>query len=278
MILTKRAASALAGGAAALLLLVASLRSPAPPTKERPAPSGRVYRVMGAGPVPLGAGGARGLGVEYLADSLSDRARLDRDAEELMTLMSRDADVGGFSAIVVTAYHPRAIPIPRRGASKTAVFARGADGIWRRAYGSADKPAPPEAADLRALDDSYARIERAVTAKDLDELKAVQAPDFWHRLNDGSARGREEENAALAKSLAAVGPLSAELRVSSMTVAGAQAVVVASMTSTGTFVQDGRRRRFRSVTISRDTWVKSPDGWRLSLSADLDDRFELLGR
>ena len=269
-----------AGVAAAAVLIVVALglfRRPAPQTKPRPAPSGRVYRVMGAGPVPL-AKGARGLGVEYLADSLGDSERLSQDAEELMTLMSRDADVGAFTAIVVTAYRPRLIPIPRRGASKTQVFTRGADGVWRRAFGGGETPAPPDPADLRAIDEAYARIERAVGAKDFAELKAVQAPGFWHRLIDGSARGRDEENAAVAASLKGVGALSAEMRVSNVAVSGAQAVVIASMTATGAVTQDGRTRRFRSVTVSRDTWIKSPQGWKLSLSADLDARFEPLGR
>lgn len=259
--------------AAALAVLAAVLAAcgKAPPTTEQRAPSGRVYKVIGAGAVGYGQG-QRALGIEYLADSLGDPERLAVEAEELLALLSGQADNGAFSAVVVTAYRPSALAFPRRGRSQTTVFTRGDDGVWRSRKPGPASDAAAQAADLRGIDEAYARIERAVSARDAADLEALQDPAFWHRLADGTVRPREQENAALEKSLSSVSELSARMTVSSVTVSGTRAVVVAAMTSEGALKSSGRR--FKSVTVSRDLWTKTAAGWRLSLSTDLDDRFE----
>ena len=257
--------------ALALLAVVLAACGKTPPTTEQRAPSGRVYRVIGAGSVSF-AQGRRALGIEYLAGTLKDSERLALEAEELLALLSGQADAGGFFAVVVTAFRPSVLPFPRRGRSETTVFTRGDDGVWRSRKTEPAVDAAARAADLRGIDEAYARIERAVSARDAADLEALQDPAFWHRLADGTVRPRADENAALEKSLASVSELSARMSVSSVTVSGTRAVVVAAMTSEGALKGSGRR--FKSVTVSRDLWTKTADGWRLSLSTDLDDRFE----
>lgn len=255
----------------AVLACVLAACGKTPATTEQRAPSGRVYRVVGAGTVGF-AQGQKALGIEYLADSLKDSERLALEAEELLALLSGQADAGGFAAVVVTAYRPSALAFPRGGRSETTVFTRGDDSVWRSRKAVPEPDAAARAKDLRGIDDAYARIERAVSARDAADLEALQDPAFWHRLADGTVRPRAEENAALEKSLASVSELSARMSVSSVTVSGARAVVVAAMTSEGALKSSGRR--FKSVTVSRDLWTRTSAGWRLSLSTDLDDRFE----
>lgn len=259
-------AGVLALAAAAALAGCAKL----PRFTEQRAPSGRVYRVVGVGTVGFGSG-QRALGIEYLPEKMGDAPRLALDAEELLALLSGQADQGRFDAVVVTAFKPALLPFPKRGSSATTIFSRGDDGVWRSRKAAPAEDPEARAADLRALDDAYARIERSVTAKDAADLESLQAPGFWHRLADGTIRPRAEENAELEKSLSSVSTLSARMTVSSVTLSGPLAVVVAEMRSTGALKSTGRR--FDSTTISRDTWTKTPDGWRLALTTDLDDRF-----
>jgi len=259
--------------AAAVAALAALLTGcgKAPPTTEQRAPSGRVYRLAGVGTVSYGKG-ERALGVEYLPDSLDDPERLALDAEELLALLSDKAERGGFGAVVVTAFKPGVLAWPRRGRTVSTVFTRGDDSVWRSRKAATPEEASTRAADLRAIDDVYARVERAVSAKDAAELEGLQTLGFWHRLADGTIRPRADENAALEQSLGAVSDISARMSVSTVTLSGSRAVVVAAMTSTGALKGSGRR--FKSTTISRDLWVRTPGGWRLALSSDLSDRFE----
>lgn len=262
--------------AAASVLAVGALmsRPPAPVAIEQRSPSGRVYKVERSSAVTF-PGGGQGLGVRYVAESF-EPARLAVEADEIMTLVSKGAEAGGLRVIVVEASRRRPLGLGSR--TRSAAFGRQPDGVWRRLRprGVAAPAAAPE--DLLALDRAYARIERAVEAKDLSELRAVQAEDFWHRLINGEKRAREEENAALQISLKAVRRISPKLRISEADVDGSLAVVVASMTSTGVLEPSAGGIRFRSLTVSRDTWIKTSGEWRLAVSADVSDRFEPLGR
>jgi hypothetical protein len=267
----KKAAAALAGLLALGLGWWAT--RPAPPTMPQRSPSGRVYLLTRSTAVSF-PGGGRGLGVQYLAETSRPQA-LAEAADEIMTLVSPAAEAQKLRVILVDALVPRRF-LPRK--STPAAFGRGEDGIWTRLPPRGRKPAAAEPADLRALDEAYARIERAVQAKDAKELQSLQAEGFWHKLSDGTNRTREEENALTDTAFASIKTIKPVLRTSSISVEDGYAVVVASMTSVIELLPKAGGSRLRSVTVSRDSWLKTDGGWKLRLAADVSDRSSALGR
>jgi hypothetical protein len=283
---------ALGWGLLALLLLVAALFGAAyffpawfqrpQIVKEAPVPSGRIYKLMGKGPLFFTQGG-KALALNYRTDSFDDKSRIALEANELMTLIDHEAASAGYTGIVIMAHGPaRPARFGTIDSSFNTVFQREPDGDWEALVSSKTDETPAsadvQAADQKVVTDAYSRVVEGAKTRDLRSEHELEAPEYWHQLPDGRTLTKARDQEIEAKTLDALTTLdSMDVSLVRFIDRGSLAIAVVRQTSVGAIKDpSGRVRKFRDDKLCRDTWIKTASGWEIVLSEDLSDQFSFL--
>jgi hypothetical protein len=121
----------------------------------------------------------------------------------------------------------------------------------------------------------YSQAMRTYEKRDVQQFLRLTTPDFIAKRPDGQSMSRAEYEkfgqAALAKMRTIIETSSKVDRVS---VQGSLATAVSSITITFTPVPDktGIAKTFTVESVSRDTWQKTPAGWRMKLTEGLSGK------
>lgn len=265
----------LAAGFVALSLIAPKWFRPRFKTTELRAPSGSVYRIMARGPVGSLAGEKRTLGIQYLADDVSDPARLSRSADELEALLRPQLEAEGCDGLVVTAYSvvkqvgfmtvAKTVPVFfRRASSDPAAW-----GFF--ALKPQETLTAREAAVRGELYRAYAKFDRAVYEKDPRAVWDQETPDYRDTTIDGRSMDRREDMGFMQKQFAELAVVSSFTAVIEELHVQADRATATVKTSFAGGLNDESRRNgvYFDEGWSQDVWVKTPRGWRIRASVDV---------
>jgi ketosteroid isomerase-like protein len=122
----------------------------------------------------------------------------------------------------------------------------------------------------RALEAQYAKIAEAQKNKDIDALRSLRTSDFTVKMPNGemwdletslnySKRGFEQVQSII----------SISNTIESLTVNSDEAVAVVHQQWSRMQTMKGKLRRVETSAVQRETWVNTPDGWKLKLIDDI---------
>lgn len=122
----------------------------------------------------------------------------------------------------------------------------------------------------RALEQMYARIADAQRNEDIDALRATRTPDFTVDLPNGQ---RWDLETSLNYSRAGFQQVESNISISnaieSLDVHDDVAVAVVHQRWSRMQMKAGKVRRVDTEAIQTETWVNTPDGWRLKHIGDV---------
>ncbi len=122
----------------------------------------------------------------------------------------------------------------------------------------------------RALEEQYARIAEAQRNKDIDMLRSLRTPDFSVQMPNGqtwdletslnySKRGFEQVQSII----------SISNTIETLTVNGNEAVAVVHQQWSRMQMLKDKLRRVETNAIQTETWINTPDGWKLRHIGDI---------
>jgi len=122
----------------------------------------------------------------------------------------------------------------------------------------------------RALEAQYALIAEAQKTEDIDALRSLRTPDFTAKMPNGetwdletslnySRRGFEQIQSII----------SISNTIQSLDVKGDTAVAVVNQQWSRMQAMKGKLRLVETSAVQRETWVNTPDGWKLKLIDDV---------
>jgi hypothetical protein len=153
-------------------------------------------------------------------------------------------------------------------------------GVMAAALCASASAAPDSERSVRkALAPLYGKIQKAFMNRDIEGLLAVLAPPNTARPREKAAdpmKLRREIGLQLAVLKKMIG---AKMQITKVTVKGDRAVVLNSYSFSGLFEpQKGKVMKMADNGVTRDTWAKTPRGWRLLNLETVKSRPTLDGR
>lgn len=119
----------------------------------------------------------------------------------------------------------------------------------------------------RQLNANYAAISKAFQRHDASKIEALLANDYLVVQANGQSLPRDHALQALRWQMKAMQGANWSRKVRSVMVSGKKAIAIVDGDFSGTMVApDGKRHRMRLVSTSKDTWVRSRNGYLLSRS------------
>jgi hypothetical protein len=148
--------------------------------------------------------------------------------------------------------------------------------------------APSIQADERSvrkeLEALYARFAQAVKQNERYTMKRLfldySTTDFRMRLENGKTLSREDAAEAMEdEAMAAARFIGQEIRILKLTLKGSAAIAVYKDRTTAV-VDDpqGNTHKIVALSTTRDTWVKTPEGWKARLTEVLSSKTLLDGK
>jgi ketosteroid isomerase-like protein len=128
-----------------------------------------------------------------------------------------------------------------------------------------NQPQDAEGAVRSELQAAYARAGKAYREKDADALMGMVTPDFTQQMPDGQTISYDEIEPALRQWLDTVEAVTSyKIDIEELTVLGEEAVARVREHVSTTFTDPHNlRHRGDQANISRVTWRKTADGWRI---------------
>jgi hypothetical protein len=122
----------------------------------------------------------------------------------------------------------------------------------------------------RALEEQYAKIAEANKNKDLAAELALRTPDFSAKFPNGEIKN-SEEMAGYSRVLfeQIQPPIIVSNTIETLTVRGNEAIAVVHQRFSRMQVKAGRLRKVETEARQRETWVLTPEGWRLKFVDDV---------
>lgn len=122
----------------------------------------------------------------------------------------------------------------------------------------------------RALEEQYAKIAEANKNKDLAAELALRTPDFSAKFPNGEIKN-SEEMAGYSRVLfeQIQPPIIVSNTIEALTVRGNEAIAVVHQRFSRMQVKAGQLRKVETEARQRETWVLTPEGWRLKFVDDV---------
>jgi len=141
-----------------------------------------------------------------------------------------------------------------------AAFALLAISVWLAPNAQAD-----DAATRKEFEDKYTAMAQAFEKQDMNAVTAVLHPDFKYEDLLGKQTGKDEWLNSLKNRLDGVQELKVAATVNDLKVEGDTAKPIVAVKITGTISQDGKMVPLEAIETFRDTWAKTPEGWKRKL-------------
>jgi len=125
-----------------------------------------------------------------------------------------------------------------------------------------------------AIRAAYDRYNTAFKNKDIHTIMALFTADFKWKLVDGKSLDRAKTQAAIEQQMTAtVRVHKMSVKIERFTVRGDRAIVYTRELLVATMRgARGKLERLTSEETYRDTWVKTPDGWKFKLAVVLTSK------
>ena len=137
-----------------------------------------------------------------------------------------------------------------------------------------EKPAGPEV--RREIEDAYRKLARAFETKDFDAFQALRMADFATIPPQGapSTASRMAERArGLLDRIHP--PITTSNEILDLTVRGDEAIATVRQKFTRRQLVEDQMRTIHSEVTQRETWRKTPDGWKLTFVDEVRDHLTL---
>ncbi len=138
-----------------------------------------------------------------------------------------------------------------------------------------------DAAVRKELAAQYTKFGRAMKKKDVQTIFGLATPDFKIRTKNGQTLNAQQARAMLSMQLQAAKVLSTvQSNIQKLTVNGstATAVVVTKVVGQIQEKPGGKLHTMTDVGTTHDTWVKTPQGWRIKREEEVADKATLDGK
>ncbi|MEK6280645.1 MAG: nuclear transport factor 2 family protein [Acidobacteriota bacterium] len=122
----------------------------------------------------------------------------------------------------------------------------------------------------KALEAQYAKIADANRRKDLGALLALRTPDFSAKFANGEIRNSKDMadySRAMIEQIQL--PIDVSNTIETLTVSGNEAVVVVHQKFSRMQTKAGQLRKVATEARQRETWVSTPEGWKLKYVDDV---------
>ena len=139
--------------------------------------------------------------------------------------------------------------------------------------------AQSERAVHQELTADYNRIARSFQKKDTHAIMALAAPGFTMKMGGRVLNARQAEQ-ELKREIVFIETIRrVVLTIQSFKLQGKRAIATVSVSFAGTTEDDrGRRHTLTMDGITRDTWIKTPHGWRIQHVDTVKSRSTLDGK
>ena len=122
----------------------------------------------------------------------------------------------------------------------------------------------------RALEEQYAKIAEATRRKDLVALLALRTPDFTVKTANGETWSYEQSADYVKRGFEQVQSIvSLSFTIGMIDVSGNEAAAIIHQQWSRMQMMKGKLRRVDTSAVQRETWVNTPEGWRLKLIDDV---------
>lgn len=122
----------------------------------------------------------------------------------------------------------------------------------------------------RALEEQYAKIEEATRKKDLVALLALRTPDFTVKTTTGETWSYEQSADYVKRGFEQVQSIvSLSFTIGTINVSGNEAAAIIHQEWSRMQMMKGKLRRVDTSAVQRETWIDTPEGWRLKLIDDV---------
>ncbi len=121
-----------------------------------------------------------------------------------------------------------------------------------------------------ALEEQYAKISEATRKKDLVALLALRTPDFTVKTAKGETWSYEQSADYVKRGFEQVQSIvSLSFTIGTISVSGNEAAVIIHQQWARMQMMKGKLRRVDTSAVQRETWINTPEGWRLKLIDDV---------
>jgi hypothetical protein len=118
----------------------------------------------------------------------------------------------------------------------------------------------------RALEEQYAKIAEAQKNKDIEALRQLRTSDFTVKMPNGETWSLEQSLNYSKRGFEQVqSMISMSNTIESLTVNENEAVAVVHQQWSRMQMMKDKLRRVDTSAVQRETWVNTPEGWRLKL-------------
>ncbi len=122
----------------------------------------------------------------------------------------------------------------------------------------------------KELEAAYVRIVDALKKNDPTTFEELLAPDFQVKLINGETHEREWLLNYLRNNANTFKVLKLSIKIKKLTVRGNEAIVIIEQKSSRTLSDEqGKPHQLDVGAIQQETWVKTPEGWRLRHNEEL---------
>ena len=127
----------------------------------------------------------------------------------------------------------------------------------------------------------YAKVSAAFKAKDMKTINDFMTPDFVLKQQNGTTKTRAEVNVDFMRQMMALESGDWKRSITKLTVTGDKATVLVDGNFDGVMKNPQKpdeKHRFTQDAKGRDTWVKTPAGWRIKGSEVLSMKMLMDGK
>jgi len=121
-----------------------------------------------------------------------------------------------------------------------------------------------------ALEEQYAKISEVTRKKDLVALLALRTPDFTVKTAKGETWSYEQSADYVKRGFEQVQSIvSLSFTIGTISVSGNEAAAIIHQQWARMQMMKGKLRRVDTSAVQRETWINTPEGWRLKLIDDV---------
>jgi uncharacterized protein (UPF0147 family) len=122
----------------------------------------------------------------------------------------------------------------------------------------------------RALEEQYTKIAEAQKNKDIEALRSLRTLDFTVNMPNGETWNLEQSLTYSKRGFEQVQSIiGLSNTIESLTVNENEAVAVVHQQWSRMQMMKGKLRRVETSAVQRETWVNTPEGWKLNLIDDI---------
>ena len=132
----------------------------------------------------------------------------------------------------------------------------------------------------KAIRAAYATADALYRKKDVAKLMKMLTPDVMYKEVGGKTMNYKEMDALMKQQLGNIQSIDAfKTTIKKLTVKGKTAQSETSMTLKGKVADpQGKIHVMTSMSTTRDTWTKTPQGWRMKMIEALSDKMLMDGK